>query len=493
MQRIGRSGHQLHSTVKGRIIVLDRDDLVECAVMVKSAFEKKIDKIQIPQNALDVLAQHIYGIAIEEPIHVDELYKLAKQSYNYTNLPRIDFNEIVDYLSGKYASLETRHVYAKIWFDEATGMIGKRGKMARIIYMTNIGTIPDEARIKVKIGEHAIGTIDEGFLMRLKKGDVFVLGGQTYEFKYTRGMTAQVIAAHNRAPTVPSWFSEMLPLSFDLAIEIGKFRKLMEEKLKSKKSEKEVVKWLQEYVYVDERAASALYEYFREQFEYLEIPNNGKIIIERFVQDYKNHLVFHSLYGRKTNDALSFAYGYAISKLMRKDVEISMNDNGFMLSSNDKMPIDKIIKLVNKKDFRKILEFSINNSEILARRFRHVATRSLMILRSYRGRSKSAGRQQMASRLLLSAVRRIGNDFIILKEARREVLEDAMDIKDAEKVIEGIQEGLIKVKQLNSAFPSPFAWNIAMQGYMDIMKMEDRLEFIKRMHAKVKEKIAEKN
>jgi len=214
--------------------------------------------------------------------------------------------------------------------------------------------------------------------------------------------------------------------------------------------------------------------------------------VERFVQEGRNHLVFHSLYGRKTNDALSFAFGYALSKITRKDIEISMNDNGFMLTSNDKMPIEKAFSAVSKKDFRKILELAINNTEILARRFRHVATRSLMILRSYKGRRKSAGRQQMSSRLLLSAVRRIGNDFIILREARREVLEEAMDIQSAEKVVDGIDQGLIKLKQVNSSTPSPFAWNIAMQGYMDIMKMEDRLEFIKRMHKEVQEKIKEK-
>lgn len=493
IQRIGRSGHQLHTTVKGRIIVLDRDDLVECAVMLKSALDKKLDKIRITQNATDVLAQHIFGIAIEDKIHVDDLYKLVKQSYCYKDLPRIDFNETIEYLAGMYTSLETRHVYAKIWMDEETGMIGRRGKTARIIYMTNIGTIPDEAKIKVKIGEATIGTIDERFLERLHKGDVFVLGGQTYEFKFTRGMTAQVVAAYQRPPTVPSWFSEMLPLSFDLALEIGRFRKLMEQKLKAGEKKGKMVPFLMEYVHLNEKAAEALYEYFYEQFKFLEIPNNGKIIIERFREEGRTNLVFHALYGRKTNDALSFAYGYALSKIMRHDVEITMNDNGFMLSGTDKMPIEKALTAVNRKDLRRILEFAINNTEILSRRFRHCATRSLMILRSYKGRTKSAGRQQMSSRLLLSAVRRISNDFVILKEARREVLEDAMDIASAEKVIEGVEAKQIKTKLLDSAFPSPFAWNIAMQGHMDTMRMEDRLAFIKRMHEKVMERIGEKS
>jgi len=152
LQRIGRSGHKLHNITKGRIIVLDRDDLIECSIILKSAIEKKMDKIHIPTNALDVLAQQIYGIAIQEPIHINDLFKLIKGSYCYNNLERKDFNEVLKYLAGEYSSLEDRHIYAKIWHDEETGMIGKRGKLARVLYMTNIGTIPDQISVIVKIG-----------------------------------------------------------------------------------------------------------------------------------------------------------------------------------------------------------------------------------------------------------------------------------------------------------------------------------------------------
>ncbi len=179
LQRIGRSGHRLHDTVKGRIIVLDRDDLVECSVLLKNALEHRIDKVKIPRNCLDVLAQQVYGIAIADRILEKDLFKLVRGSYCFSNLSKADFNEVIKYLSGRYSSLETRHVYAKIWFDEETGMIGKRGKLARVLYMTNVGTIPDEARIKVKMGAHTIGTIDEKFLERLRPGDVFVLAGQS--------------------------------------------------------------------------------------------------------------------------------------------------------------------------------------------------------------------------------------------------------------------------------------------------------------------------
>src|SRR3989344_3628114 len=221
LQRAGRSGHKLHDTVKARIIVLDRDDLVECSVLLKSAIEKKIDKIHIPKNCLDVLAQQLHGMSIEQRWNVRELFNLIKQSYCYNELQWKDFIEILDYLSGKYISLEDRHIYAKIWYDEETQELGRRGKMSRGIHLNNNSTNSQEGIIKIKVGEQIVGMIDEGFLERLKPGDVFVLGGNVYLFKFSRGMTAQVSSSVSRPPTVPSWFSEMLPLSFDLAMEIS--------------------------------------------------------------------------------------------------------------------------------------------------------------------------------------------------------------------------------------------------------------------------------
>ena len=110
-------------------------------------------------------------------------------------------------MAGEYSSLEDRYIYAKIWIDKEENMLGKRGRLARVIYATNIGTIPDESYIRVKIGNQTIGSLDEGFLEKLKKGDIFVLGGKTYRYNYARGMTVQVTPMPGRVPTVPSWFS----------------------------------------------------------------------------------------------------------------------------------------------------------------------------------------------------------------------------------------------------------------------------------------------
>lgn len=494
LQRAGRSGHRLHDKVKARIIVLDRDDLVECAVLLKAAVEKKIDKIHIPKNALDVLAQQVHGMAIEQRWKAREMFKVIKQSYSYNHLEYGDFREVVEYLSGKYVSLEDRHIYAKIWHDEETGEIGRKGKMSRVIYMTNVGTIPDEAHVIVKVGDQVIGTIDEAFLEKLKRGDVFVLGGDKYEFLYAKGMVAYVSATVYRPPTIPSWFSEMLPLSFDLALEIGRFRKLINEMFCANKSKKDIIDFIRGYVYADSNSVESIYNYFAEQFHYAEIPSHSRLIVEHYSDEKRRkYAIFHALYGRRVNDCLSRALAYAISRTQHRDVEIGINDNGFYIASDKVVDVMKAFKMLKSGEMRKVMENAIEHAEVLKRRFRHCAARAFMILRNYMGRQKRVGRQQVSSMILMNAVKRINPDFCILKEAKREVLEDLMDIKNAANVIHGIEENRIIVKEISTSLPSPFAFNLVLQGFTDLMKIEDKVEFIRRMHKQIEAKIALKH
>ncbi len=489
LQRIGRSGHKIEATTKGRIIVLDRDDLVECSVLLKDCIEKRIDKIHIPTNALDVLSQHIAGIAAAEKIKVNELWSLIRNSYCYHTLKRSDFEDVLDFLSGEFASLEDRHVYAKIWYDKASGFIGRRGRMSRMIYMTNIGTIPDEASVIVKVGNDVIGKIDESFAEKLKKGDVFALGGEVYKFKYSKGQVAFVEPTVGK-PTIPSWFSESLPLSFNLAMDISRFRRLMEEKFLYRKEKKEVIKFINEYLYVDENSAEAIYKYFKEQYLFSKIPHDKRILIEYVKDENKHYAVFHTLYGRRVNDALSRATALVVSKTQHKDIEFGINDNGFYLASKEKIQAGKALKIIRSDKLKEILEVAIEHTEILNRRFRHCATRSLMILRQYKGRRKRVGRQQVSSMILMSAVKRISRDFPILKEARREVIEDLMDIENAKRIIKLIEEGSIKIEETTNNIISPFGIKILTQGYLDILKMEDKYEFLKRIHEQIIAKIA---
>jgi len=490
LQRIGRSGHQLHETSKGRIVVMDIDDLVECSVLLRSAMNRLIDPVHIPKNALDVLAQQIVGIAMTENIGIDELYSVVRKAYPFKDLEKKYYMKVLDYLAGNYKGLEEKNVYAKIWIDKEKGMISRRGKMTRVIYMTNVGTIPDESYVRVVLNGRIIGKLDESFFERLQKGDVFVLGGQKYEFLYSRGMTAYVRASIDRPPTIPAWFSEMLPLSYELAREIQRFRRIVEEYLEAGSSKEEIIRFIKDYLYVDKNGARQIYDYLYRQYRYARISHDKRLVIEHFYDGKRYYTIFHSLVGRRTNDALSRIAAFFAGRIIGKDLEIGISDNGFYLASSKRINAPRIIEAMKKADLKSIAEIAINNTELLSRRFRHVATRGFLVLRSYKGYDRSIGKQQRASQALMKALKLIDPEFPLLVEAKREVLEDVMDINSARDYIERIRNGEICIEEIYTEHvPSPFALGLITQGYSDLYKQTDRQEFLRKMYELINAKI----
>jgi ATP-dependent Lhr-like helicase len=213
------------------------------------------------------------------------------------------------------------------------------------------------------------------------------------------------------------------------------------------------------------------------------VPSLKRLLVEYYTgYGGRKFVVFHSLFGRRVNDALSRALAYVIAKKHRKDVMISISDNGFYLSSEGKIGGLEAFHDLTSLNLEEFLKEAIDRTETLASRFRHCAGRSLMILRRYKGQEKSVGRQQVKGKILLKFVKELDSNFSILKEARREVMEDFMDVKNAKKVLELIERGRMDIKQINTTIPSPFAFNLVAQGYLDVLKYEERMEFIRRMH-----------
>jgi ATP-dependent Lhr-like helicase len=515
LHNCGRAGHKLTETSVGRIICMDRDDLVETAVMFKKAYEYFLDKIQIPRNCLDVLAQHLMGMSLEKKWNVKEAFNLIKNSYCYRDLKWQDFLSVLEYLSGAHHSLEDKKVYGKIWVDFKDMVFGRRGKYARVIYSLNIGTIPDEVKIKVKsLDGSYIGSIEEEFLQRLVPGDIFVLAGKTYQFVRAKQATAFVVPVKEKRPTVPSWFSEQLPLSFELAIEVGKFREKMFELMKEK-SRKEIAQWLLENYPVNEWAAKAITDYFYYQAKFLEkmkaksFPSHEVVLVENYIDEKQNqNIIFHSLYGRRVNDALSRALAYALTKKIGKSIAVTISDNGFMLTipsetldsgwilikkmkeiKTSRINPKEILKLVKAKDLEEILKKALRQTELVKRKFRHSAVRALMILRNYKGYEIRVAKQQMNADRLIRACEKI-KDFPVLKETFREVLEDYMDIHHAKEILEKIEKGKIKVEFLpESDIPSPFSHSLIVLGESDVVLMEDRKRLLLELYKKVLERV----
>ena len=497
LQRVGRAGHKLHDTAKGRFIVMDRDDLIECAIIQKEMYEGKIDEIHFPKDALDVLSQTIFGMAISQPWKLDNLLTLIRNSYCFQNLTKEDFLSVISYLSGEY-DLEKDRVYAKIWYDPATKEIGKRGKMARVLYMTNLGTIPEESFITVKLQTgDKIGAIDESFMNRMHKGDVFVLGGSKYAYLYSKGMNLYVRPAPDKNPTIPSWFSETLPLSFDTALEISRFRKELRKRFEKKMDKEKMKEFIREWTYTSEQVSEEIYEYFYQQFNFSEIPDTDTITIEKYTdeRDDKKYVLVNSMYGRRVNDALSRALAFLIGNsknLSKRDVEVGISDRGFYISSEN-TNVEKAFEKLTSANIEETLKEAIEKTDVLAKKFRHCATRGLMILRTYKGNTKSVKRQQMKSHFLIASVRKISQEFPILKEAKREVLEDLMDIDRAKMVLDWINTGKVKLSYNNVKIPSPFSLNLLLQGHLDLMRIEDKQDFLQRMHQVYVQEIERRN
>ncbi len=497
LQRIGRAGHSLDQVVKGRIIVLDRDELVECAVMLEKGQSGFVDKIHIPENCLDALCQHLVGMTLERPWGIDDVRTVVRRSYCYRNLEEEDFMSAIEYLSGKYAGLSERRVYAKIWYDERTGQMGKRGRNIRMIYYTNTGMIPDQFSCDVLTREGRwVGNLDEKYMEKLEKGDVFAIGGKSFRFCYRRGGNIYVDATTER-PNIPTWISEKLPLSFDLGKNVLRFKNDMLWMMRSK-SREEVISWLQKHYPIDENSARSIYEIFLHQISYLgedSVSTDWRIVVEEGLDPEKNRKVYYFLtnYGVRFNDGFSRMVAYIISREKTSNVYVSILDSGFMISlpRNRKVDVPKVLMSIREENCQGLLRMAVENTNLLKSIFRINASRSFMILRNYMGRRKSARRQQVSADMLIYFARKL-EDFAVLKESYREIIEDKFEVENILEILGGIQSGAMQVVLKEAGSPSPMAFGLATMGASDVVFAEDKLTLLKEFHRRVMDKIGDK-
>ncbi len=481
LQRIGRSGHGVKDLSLGRFIVFDLDDLMECAVMTKAAYDHEIDKVTVPENPLDVLSQGIISMSLEKNWDVDVAYNVIRNSFSFHTLEYGDYISTLQYLSGK---IEGNTLFSKIWYDEDEKVFGKKAS-TRMIYFMNVGTIPEEANYNV-VNEKGrmIGQLSDKFVERLKNGDIFVLGAKTYMFLKASKNNITVKVATGMKPTVPSWTGELLPRSYDLGILIGEFRKTLYERIKNGE---ETEKWLMENYRVDSFGARSLISYVKTQGNFT-IPTEDLLYIEGYIDNDLYSIIFHIPLGRRVNDALSRAYGLAVSNKYGANTRISVNDNGFTLTLNRKVPIKDVVGLLTPSNFRDLVDRSIINTELFKQRFRYCATRSLMVLRKYKQTDISVARQQLRSDRLLRILESMDN-FPVIKEAFNEVKYDVMDVERAAWFVNDvISKKHYKIKDYSTE-TSPFSYNLILSGVSDIVLMEDRSKLLKELRSKLLDKI----
>ncbi|WP_254768988.1 ATP-dependent helicase [Salinilacihabitans rarus] len=513
LQRVGRAGHRVGQTVTGRVIALDRDELLECAVMLKKAEEGFVDSVSIPENAQDVAAQHVYGMAIAEVRPEREVRAILRRAYPYRNYSEAEYESLVRYLTADYAGMEDRNVYAKVWRDEndppdgeyhyddfpvGEPLIGKRGRLARVIYMTNVGTIPDSFSCDVftRSSDEWVGQLDENYLDTLEKGDVFVLGGDRFEYRYRRGSKVYVDRTSAR-PTVPSWYSERLPLSYDLGREILAFQRDLLDHYEAGGPPR-VRAWLREFP-LDDHSVRAISRLFDHQLRYAgpeSVSTDGRLSIEvvRDREEYERHYYVHSGYGRKFNDGFSRLLAYRCAQEATANVRVAVADNGVVLSMplNRKVDLEAILADLDPDDVRADLRRALSGTDLLQRYFRINATRSLMILKRYKGYEKSASEQQVSSEMLLGFAEDL-DDFAVIEETYREILADKLNVAEIEDVVEAIDAGEIDVERTLLDSPTPRAFGLATLSASDVVLAEDESAALRAFHERVLEEIGEES
>ena len=505
LQRVGRAGHSLGQVVEGRVIALDRDELVECAVMLEKAESGFVDRVFVPETPQDVAVQHVYGMAITAVRREGEILRTLRRAYPYRNYGDDEWERLMKYLTADYDGLEEKNVYPKIWrdendppdgdhhhpeFDVGAPLIGKRGRMARVIYMTNIGTIPDSFTCDVRIrgSDEWVGQLDENYLDTLEKGDVFVLGGDRFEYRYRRGSKVYVDRTAAQ-PTVPSWFSERLPLSYDLGREIAAFQRELTDRLASG-GPPAVREWLRGFP-VDENSVRAITRLFDEQRRYAgaeSVATDDRFVVEEVLDrdQYRRQFYVHSTYGRRFNDGLSRLVAARCARRSNANVQVAVADNGFSLSMplNRKVDVGAVLRDLDPERVRTELRDSLDGTDLLQRYFRINATRALMILKRYKGYEKSAAEQQVSAEMLLSFAEGL-DEFAVIDETYREIIEDKLNVAAIEEQLAALRRGDVEVVTRELDSPTPRAFGLATLLASDVVLAEDESAVLQEFHERV--------
>jgi len=323
---------------------------------------------------------------------------------------------------------------------------------------------------------------------------VFVLGGANYEYRYRRGSKVYVDPTSARA-TVPSWFSERLPLSYDLGREILRFQGELLSRLDAG-GPPGVRRWLREYP-LDENTVRAITRMFDAQVRYagpesVSTERRLAIEIELDREEYRRNYYVHSNYGRRFNDGLSRLLAYRCAQRANANVTVAVADHGFTLSMplNRKVDLENILREVHPSDVRADLRASLSGTDLLKRYFRINATRSLMILKRYKGHEKSASQQQVSSEMLLG----FADDkesFAVMEETYREILEDKLDVDAVETFLAGVDSGGIDVAIERVDSPTPRAFGLATLMASDVVLAEDESAVLQEFHDRVMAEIGD--
>ncbi|MEP6822208.1 MAG: DEAD/DEAH box helicase, partial [Chthoniobacterales bacterium] len=343
IQRIGRSGHSLNRTSHGVLVATNINDLVEATVTAQRVRDHALDPVRIQEKPVDVIAQHIVGLAAQAPIAADEVFALIRRAYPFSDLSRAEFDRIVQYLEGGGASLQKQYsdLFGKIRLDDEGVISLAHPRIARE-FLVNIGTIVSESFVDVLLRRRRLGSVEENFIKQLQIGDLFVLGGRIVRLIETGLQAAYVERADGHLPTVPRWNAAKMPLTSGLAEGVRNLRADLAQRLARETDDGATLDWLVENYEISIANGEAILKQFRAQLSVSEIPAGEKMLIELYREAEHSHYFFHSLIGRSANDALSRIVAWRVKNRLGGNALVTIDDYGFLLTLRpfQEMPLE---------------------------------------------------------------------------------------------------------------------------------------------------------
>jgi ATP-dependent helicase Lhr and Lhr-like helicase len=492
LQRVGRAGHAVGGTSKGRLFPLSRDELVECSALLDAVRRGELDRLVIPRDALDVLAQQITAEVAGQEWPEDALFELLRGAYPYRDLRRRDFDDCVQMLAQGFSTRRGRHG-ALLHHDSVNKMLRPR-KGARLTSLTSGGAIPDNADYKVMLEPEglAVGTVNEDFAVESLQGDIFQLGNTSYRILRVERGTVRVEDAHGQPPSIPFWLGEAPGRSNELSAAVSRLRGEVSRQLDTGPAA--AARWLVEEVGLDDVAAAQLADYLAAgRAALLALPTLDTVIFERFFDESGGmQLVIHSSFGGRVNRAWGLSLRKRFCRTFNFELQAAATEDHIVLSLTHahSFELATAAHYLRSNTVRQVLIQALCAAPMFDVRWRWTAGIALALPR-FRGGKKippqiaRMNAEDLAASIFPDQVACAENlqgeieipDHPLVRQTIRDCLEDAMDIDTFENLLRRLENGEIRIIARDLTEPSPLALealNARPYAYLDDAPLEER-------------------
>jgi ATP-dependent helicase Lhr and Lhr-like helicase len=473
LQRVGRSNHTRNGTPRGLVYPTTRDELVECAALLRGVRNGQLDAIIIPERPLDILAQQMVAESAAEPWAEASLLELARRAAPFRDLSAEDFDDVTELLAEGIRTGRGRRAYY-LHRDQVNGTVkGRRG--ARLAALTSGGAIPElgDFRVIADPDEVQVGSVHEEWAVESRPGDVFLLGTHSWRIRRVEPGTVRVVDAHGAPPSVPHWQGEAPGRTRELSEEVSALRQAVADR-----SPSDARSWLAEECGIGRPAADTIVAYLRAGLAALgALPTMNAIILERFFDEAGGmQLVGHAPFGARVNRAFGLALRKRFCVTFDFELQAAASDNAILLSLGPQhsFPLDRVPKFLASPTVEQVVRQAVLTSPLFQARWRWNLNTSLTVLRMRGGRKNPPAIQRMEADDLMAAVfptlaacqENVAPgpieipDHPLVRQTLEDCLHEAMDIDGLRELVAGIEAGRITVITRDTTEPSVLAHEI---------------------------------